>query len=351
MRIGIPKEIKTLEGRIALTPDAVEVLANDGHEIFIQEDAELAAGYQPHDYFIDGVTRVETAEELYGHAELIVKVKEPIKQEYDLLRSDHTLFSYLHLAAEPELTQVLLDKNVLSIGFETVQEDNGSLPLLTPMSNIAGRLATMYGANLLTRPNNGQGILLGGLASTERGNVVIIGGGVSGYNAAVMAAGMGANVTVLDINPKVLEHCRNIGPNVTAIQSYPSTIHKALLNADLVIGAVLITGKRAPHVVTESMVRVMKRGSVIVDISIDQGGCIETSRPTTYENPTYEVHGVTHFCVTNMPGAVPRTASEALSAAILPYVRKLASRTDRYDIEGPLCSGVNTLDGQLSVEF
>lgn len=353
MIIGIPKEVKTLEGRVALIPDAVEMLVKDGHEVAVQEGAGELSGFDDTDYRLAGAIICADAEHLYKRSGLIIKVKEPIAQEYDFLHSDLILFSYLHLAAEPELTKVLLDKKVFSIGFETVEEDDGSLPLLAPMSDIAGRLASVYGINLLTRPNGGKGILLGGLAATERGNVVIVGGGVAGYNAAVMAAGMGANVTVFDINRNVLERCRQIGPNVTALQSYPSAIDSALEDADLVIGAVLITGQRAPHVITEPMVKRMKPGSVIVDISIDQGGCVETARPTTYDDPIYYVHDVTHMCVTNMPGAVQRTSTQALSAAIIPYARQLATSTPVRGVgsTNSLAKGINTKDGELHVDF
>ena len=340
MIIGVPQEIKIREGRIALVPEAVNSLTSIGHIVYVQSGAGIKSGFTDEEYIANGATILPTIEEIYEHSTMIVKVKEPIEKELDLLKANHILFSYLHLASGFELTERLQKIGLTAMAFETVTDNLGRLPLLAPMSDVAGRLAVQIGSNLLFHFNGGRGILLGGLPAAERGNVVIIGGGVAGMNSAKMAAGMGANVTVFDINRDRLEQARNIGDNVTALHSYKYSIAPKIKDADLVIGAVLIPGDKAPWVVTEEMVKTMKSGSVIVDISIDQGGCIETSQPTTYENPTYVKHGVTHFCVTNMLGAVPRASSQALSAAITPYVHDIAM--------GKIPTGsVNVKNGQV----
>jgi alanine dehydrogenase len=288
---------------------------------------------------------VADAAALYEGAELIVKVKEPIEADLKHLRRQHILFSYLHLAADAGLTRALRSIGLTAIGFETVQEDSGDLPLLAPMSDIAGRLAVQYGAHLLHQPQGGKGLLLGGLAAAERGRVTVIGAGSAGGNAARLAAAMGAQVTVFDRKPSRLEAMRDLGANVTALYAYPDSVERAVVEADLVIGAVLIPGARAPHVVSARQVGMMQPGSVIVDISVDQGGCIETTRPTTYEAPTYRVEGVVHLAVTNLPGAVPRSASQALSAALTPFVVELAQE----GVEGSprLQRGLNVQAGEI----
>jgi alanine dehydrogenase len=326
MHIGVPKEIKPLEGRVGLVPAACADLVRAGHAVFVEQDAGLKSGYPDSAYTALGVTILPDAEHLYASAEFIVKVKEPIEADLRWLRAEHVLFCYLHLAASRELTERLQAIGLTAIAFETV-EHNGSLPLLAPMSDIAGRLAVQVGTHLLHQPQGGKGLLLGGLPGVERGKVTVIGAGQAGGNAAAMAAALGAEVTVFDQKRERLEVMRALGPNVTALYPYADAVDRAAREADLLVGAVLIPGARATHVVTAAQVRAMSPGSVIVDISVDQGGCIETTRPTTYADPTYVVDGILHFCVTNMPGAVPRSASQALSAAILPFALLLAGDT------------------------
>ena len=344
MRIGVPKEIKTLEGRVGLVPAACAALVEAGHEVFVETNAGVPSGYTDDEFKAAGVQILADARAVYGTAEMIVKVKEPIGPELDLLQSHHLLFSYLHLAAEPALAKRLQAIGLTAVAFETVEE-HGRLPLLAPMSDIAGRLAVQIGTHLLHRPQGGKGLLLGGLPAADRGHVVIIGGGVVGGNAARVAAGIGAWVTVFDRSRDKLEQLRDIGPNVTALYPYPSEIRRAVESADLLVGAVLIVGERAPHIVSADMVKSMQPGSVIVDVAVDQGGCIETIRPTTYANPTYIEHDVIHFGVTNMPGAVPRSSSQALSASLIPYVLTLATGNWRSDAR--LVAGINVEKGQL----
>ena len=344
MKIGIPREIKPLEGRVGLVPDACGELVHRGHRLFLEQGAGEASGYPDAQYTRLGVNILPDADTLYGEAELIVKVKEPVGPELERLQPHHLLFSYLHLAAEPALMQRLLAIGLTAVAFETVEE-GGRLPLLAPMSDIAGRLAIQVGTHLLHRPQGGKGVLLGGLPAADRGRVVVFGAGNAGGNAALLAAAGGALVTVFDRKPEKLMEMRALGDNVTALYPYRDQVEREVARADLLVGAVLLTGARAPHVVTESQVAAMGEGSVIVDIAVDQGGCIETTRPTTYEAPTYQVHGVTHFCVTNMPGAVPRTASQALSASLIPYVVKLADGGWRDD--PALVKGINVAAGQV----
>jgi len=344
MNVGVPKEIKPLEGRIALTPTAVGELVRAGHALYVQTGAGESSGYSDEDYRSAGAMLLPDAAALYGHAQLIVKVKEPVAAEYPLLRPEHLLFCYLHLAAVPELARVLQAKRLTAVAFETVPHGR-HLPLLAPMSVIAGKLAVQIGATLLHAPQGGRGVLLGGLGDAERGRVTVLGAGEAGGAAAALAAALGAEVTVFARSPESLARMRALGPNVQAQVSAPEAIETALRATDLLVGAVLITGARAPRLVTETMVQAMPRGAVIVDISVDQGGCIETIRPTDYSKPTYVAHGVTHFAVTNMPGAVPRTASQALSAVLLPYVLRLA-RAD-WNTDADLRAGVNILNGKL----
>lgn len=345
MRIGIPSETKTLEGRVALAPAAAADLVRRGHEVFIQAGAGLKSGFADEAYVRAGVGIVPDAAALYELGELIVKVKEPVAGDLALLKKHHLLFCYLHLAAEPALTRRLLDIGLTGVAFESVTE-NGGLPLLHPMSVIAGRIAVQIGTTLLHRPQGGKGKLLGGMASTPRGKVVVLGAGAAGGNAVALAAAAGANVVVFDKRQDRLAEMMAVAPNVTALYAYESSVAEEMCDADLVVGAVLIPSARAPHVVTEAMVRTMEPGSVLVDIAIDQGGCFETSKPTTWEHPTYDVHGVTHFCVTNMPGAVPQTSSVAISAAILPYVQRLAGGSEWRQFE-PLKAGINIDGGRL----
>jgi len=346
MQIGIPREIKPLEGRVALSPEACGDLVEAGHNVFVEQKAGILSGFSDQAYQAVGATITASPGETYGKGQLIVKVKEPVSADLALLQKNHLLFCFLHLAANPQLARSLLDIGLTGIAFETVETDDHVLPLLAPMSDIAGRLATQIGSNLLHQPAGGKGLLLGGLPGTERGRVVIIGAGNAGGNAAVMAAAMGAEVTVFDLARERLADMRRLGNNVTALYPYQDTVRQAVAGADLLIGAVLTTGKRSPHVVTRKMVASMTAGSVIVDISVDQGGCIETTRPTTYEEPTYLEEGVVHFTVTNIPGAVPRSASQALSAVLLPYVHKLTDPD--WKISAELQRGINIESGQLT---
>ena len=347
MRIGIPKEIKPKEGRIALIPSAVSEVIRAGHQVAIQASAGVATGYSDDDYRHVGATIAPDAAALYQQAEMVLKVKEPIEPEYKLLRRDQLLFSYLHLAAEKVLTRALLASGVTGIAFETVEVD-GKLPLLAPMSDIAGRLAVHIGTTLLHGYQGGRGVLLGGTASTERGNVVVLGAGTAGGRAAAVAAALGAQVTVFAPRREELERMQALGPNVTALPSYAPLIEQAVVEADLLIGAVLVLGGLAPKLVSAETVRKMKRGSVIVDISVDQGGCIETIRPTNYDAPTYVHDGVIHFAVANMPGAVPRTASQALSTVLTPYVVRLANAGIKGLNDDPvLARAVNVAGGRI----
>lgn len=346
MRIGIPKETKTLEGRVALVPAAAADLVKAGHEVFIETQAGIKSGYGDEDYLAVGVQIAESAEDLYAKGEMIVKVKEPIAGDLKHLRKDHLLFCYLHLAAEPELTKELLKIGLTGVAFETVEEADGSLPLLAPMSIIAGMIATQVGTHLLHMPSGGKGVLLGGLPSTKRGKVVVLGAGAAGGNSAALAAKGGANVVVFDKRQDRLAEMMALGSNVTALYPYEDTVAKEVASADLVIGAVLVTGARAPHVVSEDMVKSMQPGSVIADISVDQGGCVATTHPTTWENPTFVKHEVTHFSVTNMPGSVPKTSSQAISAAILPYVQRLAQPGWK-SVES-LAKGINVENGEIA---
>ncbi|MGA9341816.1 MAG: alanine dehydrogenase [Rhodanobacteraceae bacterium] len=347
MRIGIPSETKTLEGRVALVPAACADLVRHGHEVYVQSGAGSKSGFSDDAFTRVGVHVVPDADTLYEKGELIVKVKEPIAGDLARLRKHHLLFCYLHLAAEPELTKRLLEIGLTGVAFESVEDDNGGLPLLAPMSIIAGRISTQVGTHLLHQPAGGKGILLGGLPSTERGKVVVLGAGAAGGNAAALASAGGANVVVFDKRPDRLAEMMALGSNVTALYSYESVVAEEVATADLVIGAVLIPSARAPHVITAEMVKSMEPGTVMADISIDQGGCFETSRPTTWAEPTYVVDEVIHFCVTNMPGAVPRTSSQAISAAILPYVQRLAAGSQWREHAG-LKRGINIENGEIT---
>jgi len=344
MRIGIPREIKPLEARVALVPEACGDLVRAGHEVFIERGAGQPSGFADADYSAAGVQVLPDAAALYGRAGLLVKVKEPWGPELDLLRRDHLLFSFLHLAADPGLTERLLAIGLTAVGFETVA-DGGALPILRPMSDIAGRLAVQIGATLLHAPQGGKGLLLGGTPGAGRGHVVVLGAGNAGGAAIAAAADLGARVTAFVRDPARLAALQRLGPNVTGLYPYGDALARAVTEADLLIGAVLVPGARAPRLVSAAQVAAMSAGSVIVDISVDQGGCVETIRPTTYADPTYRMHGVVHFGVTNMPGAVPRSASLALSASLLPWVLRLARPDWRTDV--PLAGAVNLADGAL----
>ena len=344
MRIGIPREIKTLEGRVGLLPAACGELLRRGHQVYVERGAGALSGYDDEQYLAVGVEVLPDAAALYNAAELIVKVKEPVEGDLALLRREHRLFCYLHLAANRALAERLCAIGLTAVAFETVEE-GGALPLLAPMSDIAGRLAAQIGATLLHRPQGGKGLLLGGLPAAERGRVVVIGAGVAGGNAAAMAAAMGAEVTVFDRKRDKLERMRALGNNVTGLYPYTDSLERAVREADLLIGAALVPGRRAPQLVSAAQVRGMSPGSVIVDISVDQGGCVETTRPTSYADPTYVVDGVLHFAVTNMPGAVPRSASQALSAAVLPFALRLAQPS--WEAYPGLTAGINIHGGEI----
>ena len=345
MRIGVPSETKTLEGRVALIPEAAGDLVKRGHEVWVQSGAGVKSGFSDDMYSSLGVNIAKDAAELYEKSTLIVKVKEPIEGDLALLRKDHVLFCYLHLAPLPELTKRLLDIGLLGIAFETVELEDGTLPLLAPMSIIAGKIATQVGTHLLHQPEGGKGKLLGGLPFTERGKVVVFGAGSSGRAAAELAAAGGSNVVVFEMRADRAAQMMDIADNVTVLYPYHDLVKREVANADLVVGAVLVTGAVAPKVLTRDMIAGMQAGSVLVDIAIDQGGCFETSRPTSWKDPTFVGEGVTHFCVTNMPDAVPQTSSQAICAAILPYVVKIASGNWRDNAE--LVKGINVEGGQI----
>jgi alanine dehydrogenase len=345
MKIALPREIKPREGRVALVPEACAELIRHGHPVLVQSGAGLASGYPDDAYRAAGAQLLPDARAVYAQGQLLVKVKEPYGPEPDLLRADQLLFCFLHLAADPTLTRRLQASGVTAVGFETVQEADGRLPILAPMSAIAGRVAVQVGTTLLQAPQGGKGLLLGGVAGAERGRVTVIGAGSAGSQAACQAAALGAEVTVFDQDPLKLEAMYRLGPNVTALYPYDDSLSAAVAAADLVVGAVLVPGARAPRVVTATQVGQMGRGGVVVDISVDQGGCIETTRPTHWGSPTCQVNGIIHFGVTNMPGAVPRSASKALCAALLPYLLALAEGGWR---DHPaLARGLNLAQGKL----
>jgi alanine dehydrogenase len=350
MKIGVPKEIKVQEYRVGMTPASAHAFLSHGHQVLVESGAGLGSGIPDADFVQAGAEIIPDAETLYGQAEMVVKVKEPIAAEYDLLREGQILYAYLHLAPAPELTKALLDSGCIAVAFETVQLADGSLPLLAPMSEVAGRLAVQAGAQWLERPNGGRGQLLGGVPGTQAGNVLIIGGGVVGINAAKMAAGLNARVTVLDTSLPRLRYLDDVfGGRLGTLAATSYTVREELAEADLVIGAVLVAGARTPHVVTRDMLGAMKRGSVIVDVAVDQGGCVETTRPTTHDEPTYVVDEVIHYCVANMPGCVARTSTYALANATLPYGLMLADLGYREAaLEDPaLMKGLNVMAGKV----
>ncbi|MCY4069359.1 MAG: alanine dehydrogenase [Acidimicrobiaceae bacterium] len=325
MRIGVPKEIKSEERRVGLTPDSVREVTDRGHEVFVERGAGAGAGFSDDEYTDRGAVLAEDADELFDAGELIVKVKEPQAPERARLRSDHTLFTYLHLAPDPDQARDLIASGATAIAYESVTDERGRLPLLAPMSQVAGRMAIQAGAHCLEASGGGRGVLLGGVPGVAAAPVTVIGGGVVGSNAVQMALGLGADVTVLDRDAAVLESLADRhGPALRTVYSTPTRLAQAVYTADLVVGAVLLPGARAPRLITRQMVKVMRPGTVVVDVAIDQGGCAETSKPTTHADPTFVVDEVVHYCVANMPGAVPRTATQALNNATLSYVLKLA---------------------------
>ncbi|MGY0633041.1 alanine dehydrogenase [Luteimonas sp. A478] len=345
MRIGVPKETKTAEGRVALVPAAAGDLVRSGHEVWVEQGAGERSGHADQAYASLGVNIAPDAAALYERGQLIVKVKEPVGAEIEYLRSDHLLFCYLHLAAEPKLTRRLLEIGLTAVAFETVELESGALPLLAPMSEIAGKLAVQVGTTLMHATNGGKGRLLGGVPAASRGKAVVFGAGQAGGSAAATLAAMGANVVVFEKRLERMDAMMRLGANVTALYPYQEAIAKEVAGADLLVGAVLIPGARAPRVLSREMLRQMETGSVLVDISIDQGGCFETSRPTSWDDPTYVDEDVTHFCVGNMPGAVPQTASQAICAAITPWVDALANGDWRGN--RALVRGINVEAGSL----
>ena len=353
MKVGVPKEIKTLEFRVGMTPAGVREIVDDGHEVFVETNAGIGIGMTDGDYEAAGATVLDTAKEVFDVADLVIKVKEPQLNECAMLREDQVLFTYLHLAADPEQTKALVESGTTAIAYETVTAKDGSLPLLTPMSEVAGRLSIQSGAYHLQKKNNGRGVLLGGVPGVQPGKVVIIGGGVSGTNAADMAIGLGADVTILDRSLPRLREIDDIwGGRIHTVYSTKQAIDELVAEADLVVGAVLIAGAAAPKLVSAQNVKDMYPGAVIVDISIDQGGCFETSHPTTHAEPTYLVDEVVHYCVTNMPGAVPRTSTFALTHATMPFVKALANLGWREALtrDPHLANGLNVHAGHVNHE-
>jgi len=325
MLIGLPKEIKSNENRVAMVPAGVELLVAHGHKVIVEKSAGLASGFPDELYKKAGAKIISSAAEVYDAVDMIIKVKEPIKSEYKLIKKNQIVFTYFHFAASKELTDAMIKSNAICIAYETVQKSDGSLPLLIPMSEVAGRMAPQEGAKYAEKPMGGRGVLLGGVPGVEPADVVVLGGGVVGQNAARIAAGFGARVTILDNNLQKLRYLDDVMPrNVLTLASNPYNIRKAVSRADVVIGAVLIPGAKAPKLVTKEMLKDMKEGSVIVDVAVDQGGCIETCHPTTHEAPTYVVDGIVHYCVANMPGAVPFTSTVALTNSTLPYTIEIA---------------------------
>jgi len=349
MLIGVPKEIKTQEFRVGMTPAGVQTLVDGGHKAIVERSAGVGSGLSDDSYAAAGAEIVDTKEEVWKRADMVVKVKEPIAPEFPLMRENQLLFTYLHLAAAPELGAEMIKRKINGVAYETIAVD-GTLPLLTPMSAVAGRMAVQAGAYCLERMAGGKGILLGGVPGVRRGRVAIVGAGVVGANAARMAIGLGAQVTVLDINHNVLAYLDDVYEGrISTMHSDPHTVEEAVTQADLVVGAVLVTGARAPRLVTEAMVAKMEPGSVIVDVAVDQGGCVETCHPTTHSDPTFLVHDVIHYCVANMPGAVPRTSTYALTNATLKYVVALANKgLDQAATDDPaIAAGINTYRGTV----
>jgi alanine dehydrogenase len=353
MIIGVPKEIKISENRVGLTDAGVKQLVLEGHTLLVQKSAGLGCQISDDQYLKAGAKIVETAKDVYGKADMIIKVKEPLPDEYELLRENQILYTYLHLAAEARLTKVLCERKVKAVAYETIQNEDNSLPLLTPMSEVAGRMATQVGAYYLQKDHGGKGILLGGVPGVKRGRVTIIGGGVVGTNAAKMAVGLGAHVTILDVNTARLEYLDDIFEGrLTTLYSNSQNIEECVAQSDLIVGAVLLAGRKAPHLVTKAMVSSMSPGSVVVDVAVDQGGCIETCRPTSHTNPTYDVDGVIHYCVPNMPGVVARTSTYALTNATFKYGSMLARLgvEDAVAKDKAIYHGLNVYGGYVSYE-
>ena len=350
MIIGVPKEIKNNENRVALTPAGVLELTKRNHKVFVQTTAGLGSGFSDDDYKAAGAKITKDIEATYQKAEMIVKVKEPIKSEYKLIRKDQLVFTYFHFASYKPLTTAMIKSQAICLAYETVELSDRTLPLLVPMSEVAGRMAIQEGAKYLEKPAQGRGVLLGGVPGVAPGKVLILGGGIVGTQAAKMAAGLGAQVTILDINLNRLRHLADIMPaNVTTLYSNEYNIRRLIKDHDLIIGAVLIPGAKAPNLISREMLKEMQAGTVLVDVAVDQGGCIETCKPTTHKKPTFIIDDVVHYCVANMPGAVPYTSTIALTNATLPYVLQLASKGWKKACRenAPLKLGLNVINGKV----
>jgi len=351
MKIGVPKEIKSQENRIGLTPGSVKILTSNGHEVLVENNAGFEAGFDNDHYKSAGAKIMDKAEDIFNDTEIVVKVKEPLLSEVKMIRENQIIFTYLHLAAAKELTQGLIDSKSVCIAYETVTDNNGRLPLLAPMSAVAGRMSVQAGAHCLEKNQKGRGLLLGGAPGVEPGNVVILGGGVVGENAAIIATGMKAKVHIVDKSEARLKQLTDIfGDKIIPQLSDKTDLEKLISECDLLVGGVLIPGAEAPKLVTKDMLKIMKRGSVIVDVAIDQGGCVETSKPTTHAEPTYIIDDVVHYCVANMPGGVPRTSTIALNNATLPFLKKLADEgyVKALKDDPNFLAGLNVYKGQVT---
>lgn len=350
MKIGVPIEIKNNENRVGMTPSGVFELTKRNHTVYVQKDAGFGSGFFDKDYADAGAEILETIEEVYAAADMIVKVKEPIEKEYPLIKSHHVVFTYFHFASSETLTHAMIKSKAVCIAYETVEDADGSLPLLIPMSEVAGRMSIQQGAKYLEKPIRGRGILLGGVPGVPPAHVLVLGGGIVGIQAAKMAAGLGANVTIMDINMKQLRYISDImPPNVNTEFSSEYNIRRHLPKTDLIIGGVLLKGAKAPKLITRDMLKIMRPGTVIVDVAVDQGGCFETTKPTTHEDPTYIIDDVVHYSVANMPGAVPYTSTVALTNVTLPYVIKLANEgwEQACKNSAPLSKGLNIVNGSI----
>jgi alanine dehydrogenase len=350
MKIGVPIEIKNNENRVGMTPSGVFELTKRNHTVYVQKDAGFGSGFFDKDYVYAGATILDTIEDVYAAAEMIVKVKEPIEKEYDLIKPHHVVFTYFHFASSQPLTNAMIKTNAVCIAYETVEDNDGSLPLLVPMSEVAGRMSIQQGAKYLEKPIKGRGILLGGVPGVPPAKVLVLGAGVVGYQAAKMAAGLGALVIIMDINMKQLRYVSDSMPN-NVISEFSSeyNIRKHIVDSDLIIGGVLLKGAKAPKLITKDMLKDMRPGTVIVDVAVDQGGCFETTKATTHQDPTYIIDDVVHYCVANMPGAVPYTSTVALTNVTLPYVIKLANEGWEQACKNskPLSKGLNIVGGKI----
>ncbi len=350
MIVGILKEIKAEENRVCMTPAGVEIMIKNGHALLVEKNAGAGSGFDDEMYAHAGAEVIDTPREIFERAEMVMHVKEPLEPEYGLIREGQIVFTYLHLAAAEELTRKLMETKSVCIAYETIQKPDGSLPLLTPMSEVAGRMAIQQGAKYLEMAQGGHGVLIGGVPGVDPGNVVVIGGGIVGINAAKMACGLGAKVYILDLNLDRLRYLSDVMPaNCFPIMSSPAVIRDLITRADVVVGAVLIPGAKAPKLITRDLLKTMKKGAVLVDVAIDQGGCFETSKPTTHSDPIYTVDGVVHYCVANMPGAVPKTSTIALTNATIPYAVEIANKgwREAMSTNPEIKKGANVIEGKI----